>query len=261
MHAVRHVMFERLFRARLVFAAAAAFGCGVPLLRAQAVNESALPFAVGERLVYRIHVGVIGTVGQGTMAVEGPAEIRGTTTYQLTADFRVRVAWMGGFDRTDSWLDPERMAILRSETHEQHPFSRHEERISVFPSEARWTTDAGRTGTSPTAAPLDELAFIYYVRTMPLAPDSAYRVDRHYDPARNPVEVRVLGRETVHTGAGDFATILVEMRVKDPRRFEREGIIRLNLTDDERRIPVRIRSVIPALGTAVFTLESFELGR
>lgn len=260
MHAARHVSFERFSRARLVFAIAAAFACGVPLLPAQPVADPELPFALGERLVYRIHAGVIGTIGKGTMAVEGPMDVRGIPTYQLTADFRVRVAWMGGFDRSATWLDPERMAVLRSETHEKHAFSDFEERVNVFPAEARWATDAGRTGTSPTAAPLDELAFIYYVRTMPLAPDSAYRVDRHYDPARNPVEVRVLGTETVRTGAGDFATIVVEMRVKDPRRFEREGIIRLNLTDDDRRIPVRIRSAVPALGTAVFTLESMELG-
>jgi hypothetical protein len=244
--------------AGIALTATAVIAAAASTLHAQ--TAATLPFAIGERLEYRVSVGLAGTVGRGTMTVEGPVELRGTTTYLLRSDFRARVAWLDGFDRCDSWLDPERMAILRSETSEKRPFAQHEEQVSVFPEESRWATDAGRSGSSPTDAPLDELAFIYFVRTMPLAPDSAYRVDRHYDLARNPVEVRVLGYETVRTGAGEFATIAVEMRVKDTRRFEREGVIRLNLTDDQWRIPVRIQGAMPVFGTATFTLERFERG-
>jgi hypothetical protein len=248
--------WHAMLGAGLALTAAAVTVTAPPTLHAQAGGT--LPFAIGERLEYSVSVGIAGTVGRGTMTVEGPVELRGTTTYLLRSDFRARVAWIDGFERCDSWLDPERMAILRSETSQKRPFAQHEEQVTVFPAESRWSTDAGRSGESPTDAPLDELAFIYFIRTMPLAPDSAYRVDRHYDPARNPVEVRVLGRETVRTGAGEFATIAVEMRVKDPRRFEREGVIRLNLTDDQWRIPVRIQGAMPVFGTATFTLESHQ---
>jgi hypothetical protein len=229
-------------------------------LPAAGAQQGPLPFAAGERLEYRIHVGVAGAVGRGTMTVEGPAELRGVSVLRLRSHFRARVAWMGGFDHSETWLDPARMTVLRSETTEKHPFARHAQGVTVFPAEGRWETDSGAVGLTGAAAPLDELAFIYFVRMMPLALDSSYRVYRHYDPARNPVEVRVLGREGVRTEAGDFATILVEMRVKDPRRFERGGVIRLNLTDDDRRIPVRILAPMPAFGTATFLLESFDLG-
>lgn len=261
MIAGRRKLVSRWYRrvsAGRALAAAAGLVTAAPLLHAQAA--STLPFSIGERLEYRVSVGLAGTVGRGTMSVEGPVDLRGTTTWLLRSDFRARIAWVGGSDQCDSWIDPERMSVLRSETTERRPFSQFEERVSVFPAESRWTTDAGRAGASPTDAPLDELAFIYFVRTMPLALDSAYRVDRHYDPARNPVDVRVLGRETVRTEAGEFATIVVEMRVKDPRRFERDGVIRLNLSDDAWRVPVRIQGAMPVLGTATFTLERFERG-
>ena len=248
--------WQSIVGASVALTATAVIATAASALRAQ--TAATLPFAIGERLEYRVSVGLAGTVGRGTMTVEGPVELRGTTTYLLRSDFRARVAWIDGFERCDSYLDPERMAVLRSETTEKRPLSQYQERVSVFPAESRWSTNAGRTGESPTDAPLDELAFIYFVRTMPLAPDSAYRVDRHYDPARNPVEVRVLCRETVRTGAGEFATIAVEMRVKDPRRFEREGVIRLNLTDDQWRMPVRIQGAMPVFGTATFTLESYQ---
>jgi len=81
-------------------------------------------------------------------------------------------------------------------------------------------------------------------------------VVRHYDAARNPIAVRVVGRDTVRTSAGTFSTIVVEMRVKDPRRYGGEGVIRLHLSDDTFRYPVRIESSVPVLGATVLTLES-----
>jgi hypothetical protein len=47
------------------------------------------------------------------------------------------------------------------------------------------------------------------------------------------------------------------MRVKDPRRYRGEGVIRINLSDDDRRLPVRIQSTMPIVGNAVLTLESY----
>ena len=54
---------------------------------------------------------------------------------------------------------------------------------------------------------------------------------------------------------GGFATLLVEMRVKDPARYRGDGVIRINLTDDHCRIPVRIESAVPLAGDATLTLE------
>ncbi|HEX6574712.1 MAG TPA: DUF3108 domain-containing protein, partial [Gemmatimonadaceae bacterium] len=68
----------------------------------------------------------------------------------------------------------------------------------------------------------------------------------------------VIRREVVATPAGRFQTVLVEMRVRDARRYKGEGVIRINLTDDSMRIPVRIESAMPVVGTAVMTLESFN---
>jgi hypothetical protein len=51
--------------------------------------------------------------------------------------------------------------------------------------------------------------------------------------------------------------VIIEMRVKDPRRYKGEGVIRINLTDDRCRLPVRIESRMPVVGKTVLTLESF----
>jgi uncharacterized protein DUF3108 len=217
--------------------------------------RAALPFAVGERLTYRVTVGRLGTVGHGTMTVEGPVDIRGTMTYALRSEVHARIGFLRASDRTESWLDPVRMAALRYRKRERRALSGGDEQVELFPDEQRWQDRDGRGGASPMAA-LDELSFIYFVRTLPLDADSIEAIVRHYDAARNPIRVRVLGTDTLTTPAGTFTTRVVELRVKDPQRYGGEGVIRLYLSDDAQRIPVRIESTVPVLGTTVLTLDT-----
>jgi hypothetical protein len=219
-------------------------------------GRAALPFAVGERLTYRVTVGRFGTVGQGTMSVDGPVDVRGTMTYVLRSEVHARIGFVKASERTESWLDPVRMAALRLRKRERRALSGGDEQVEPFPEEQRWEDRHGHGGASPTSAPLDELSFIYYVRTLPLDADSVDAMVRHYDPSRNPIRIRVVGSDTLVTPAGTFITRIVELRVKDPERYGGEGVIRLHLSDDAQRIPVRIESRVPVLGTTVLTLDT-----
>ena len=217
----------------------------------------ALPFDVGERLRYRVSLGRLGTVGEGEMSVDGPEAIRGTETLVLRSQVSARVGFVKTTERAQSWIDPTRMTALRYLKRTQRALTRDDEQdVELFPEQRRWADQRGHSGESPTSMPLDELSFIYYLRTLPLDTDTTNAVVRHYDALRNPIAVRVVGRDTVRTRAGTFPTIVVEMRVKDPRRYGGEGVIRLHLSDDTFRYPVRIESAVPVLGAAVLTLES-----
>ena len=223
-----------------------------------AAQSTDLPFRVGEKLTYRVSVAKMGTVGTGSMWIEGPVDIRGTSTWLLRFDFAAGFGPMKAVDRTSSWLDPLRMAAQRYIKHEKHVLSKREERVEIFAADRRWTGSNGESGVSPSSEPLDELSFMYFIRTLPLIPDSVYSFNRHFDLSRSPTTLRVVRREIVNTPAGRFATILVEMRVRDSRRYKGEGVIRLNLSDDAMRIPVRIESAMPVVGTAVMTLDSYN---
>lgn len=190
------------------------------------------------------------------MWIEGPVDVRGTPTLLLRSSFEARKGLIRATAASDSWLDPVSGATLRYEKHETRPFSEQHERVEMFPVEQRWVNAAGGTGGSPTATPLDELSFIYYVRTLDLSADTTYVSNRHYDVAKNPVIIRVLRRDTITAGAGAFPVVVVEMRVTDAKRFRNGGIVMLFLTDDARRVPVRIEAPAPMFGTAIFTLES-----
>jgi hypothetical protein len=223
-----------------------------------AAQATELPFDVGERLRYRVQVGKLGTIGDGEMSVSGPVDVRGTETLLLRSEIRAKFGFVKTTDRAESWIDPRRMAALRYQKRTHGAFTRDDDqRVELYPDERQWEDERGRHGESPTTAPLDELSFIYFLRTLPLTSDTVDRVVRHYDRDRNPVAVRVMGRDTIRTKAGTFSTIVVEMRVKDPRRYGGEGVIRLHLSDDAYRYPVRIESSVPVLGATVLTLESY----
>jgi hypothetical protein len=224
-----------------------------------AYGGDALPFTPGEHLTYRVRSDKFGNVGHGTMSVEGPVDARGMVTWLLRSEMHARVGIVRASERAESWLDPARMLALRFRKRERRAFLGHEAQVELFPEERRWEGQKGKSGESPTSVPLDELSFIYYVRTLPLDTDTLMRVVRHYDPERNPVEVRVIRRDSLLTEAGPFHTIVVEMRVKERGHFDGQGTIRLHLSDDARRLPVRIESNVPVLGQTTLTLERLEM--
>ena len=234
-------------RVRLAIATLAVVGEVLP-----AQTASSLPFAVGERLVYEGRVR--GISGRGTMWIDGPVEVRGVSTFELHFDFAARVGPLSVTQKSTSWLDPQRMAAMRFEKRERYPLARREEAFDLYPDERRWRAKDGETGASPTSAPLDELSFIYFVRTLPFTSDSTLSFARHFDLQRSPTLIRVLGREQVETPAGSYATVVIEMRVRDPQHYKGEGTIRFSISDDACRLPVRIESKIPDAGTVVLTL-------
>jgi len=126
--------------------ALAALVATAALAPAAAAQESTLPFAVGERLEY---VGrVRGLTGRGSMWVNGPVLVRGISTYELHFDFTARVGPLSVTQRTVSWLDPERMAVMRFAKYERHLLARHQEDVELFPTERRWRTKDGESGES-----------------------------------------------------------------------------------------------------------------
>lgn len=229
---------------------------GAAGLQAQA-DKTDLPFAPGEELIYQVQVSPFGKVGRGTLGVENPGPLRGQETYLLRFDFSAKVGFFKGSQRSRSWIDPATLSVLRFHKQEKKPLARDEsEEVEIYPEEQRWTAASGQTGRSPTAEPLDELSFLYYVRTLPLLAGAEYHVDRHFDPRRNPVVIRVVGREVIQVPAGTFSALIVEMNVRDPERYQGEGQIRMHLLDDEFRTPLRIETSLPQVGQMVLELES-----
>ena len=220
------------------------------------IEKGALPFSVGEKLTYEVSVANGGKVGTATMWIEGPVDVRGTSTYLLRFDSRIRIAFLTAISSSSSWFDPLRGSSLRFLKRERNPLTNNDESVDLYPDQKEWKSANGETGQSPSSTPLDELSFMYFIRTLPMNSGATYRFDRHFDLTRNPITVNVMRREVIRTPVGELRVILVEMRVRDPRHYKGEGIIRIHLTDDDCRLPARIESTMPVVGTAILTIAS-----
>ena len=233
-------------------------GLGATASRAQqVVPPAALPFQPGEALTYQVRVSRVGDVGTGRMWIEGPVTEGGTSVWRLRFEMEAGKGPIRASDRTTSWLDPLRFAIHRFEKSERHLLSRSEERVTIDSLTKRWSDAGGRSGPLGNDAPLDELSFIYLLRTLPLDSGAVLRLDRHFDAARNPTIVRVVGRDTLTTPAGNFRTRIVEMEVRDPKRYRGTGTIRIHIDEGGCHMPVRIESRMPVLGVTTLTLTAW----
>jgi len=191
------------------------------------------------------------------MSVEGPVDVRGTSTYVLRSQTKAGMGPFKGSQLMESWLDPLMVRSLRFHEQERRFFHSRTVRTEILPDDRRWTDDDGASGESTTNASLDELSFIYYLRTLPPGKDTLYEFSSHFDATRNPVTVHESPGGVIETSSGVFVTTLMEMRVHDPRRYRGEGIIRVFLSDDRCRLPVRIESSVPGMGSFVLTMESY----
>ena len=226
---------------------------------AAAQEHNALPFMPGERIVYQVQINNFKDIGHAIMTVDGPVDLRGTTTYILRSQTRAGIGPLKGSETIESWLDPVGMRTLRFHEQERHLFFTNETCVEIYPEQKRWVSDDGTSGETLSISPLDELSFVYFLRTIPITPDTNYTFDRHFQAARNPTTVRVTRVDTTVTAIGALPTVLMEMHVRDPRRYRGDGVIRIYLSDDNRRIPLRIESTVPGTGKLILTIESYQI--
>ncbi|MDO8667405.1 MAG: DUF3108 domain-containing protein, partial [Gemmatimonadales bacterium] len=82
-----------------------------------------------------------------------------------------------------------------------------------------------------------------------------YDFPRYFIPDRNPVSLRVLHRDTIDTPAGRFATIAIRPIFVSRGLFSQGGQAIVWFSDDDARIPVRIRSRL-SVGSLEMSLRS-----
>ena len=227
----------------------------------EAIAPPAVPFGVGERLIYNVKLGWF-NVGEGELSVLGVDSIRGAPSYHLSMALTAS-AMFGTVkvrDRFSSWMDVRTLSSRRfiRDQHE-HNYKSYRE-FEIYPEEKRWErTDEDKEGVTLSEAPLDEIAFIYWMRTLPLEVGESYTFEgKYFKEDGNPVVLKVLRREEMETGAGRFNTIVVQPIIRTKGLFSEGGKAEVYLTDDEDRLMVYLRSEIPVAGSITLHLERIE---
>jgi len=204
------------------------------------------PFTVGETLRYDAKLGYF-PVGEAVVSVTRVARERGTEAFVFSATGEGGPpGWRVRYDAT-SWVGKGRFASLRFRQRLEQRGRVEEHRYLIVPDSARYREEGVAGDWAAPQNPLDELAFLYYLRTAPLQVGRAYSLDRYFKTGYNPIQVTVESREPVPLPDGSEASCLV-LRVS-----ARGTAMRVWLTDDQRRLPAQMELPLP-FGNVTLTL-------
>jgi hypothetical protein len=224
-------------------------------------RAAAVPFGPGERLVYHVKVGIFGA-GEGSLEVVGVDTVRGHRSYHVRMQIDGGLMGLSVHDKYDSWFDVRTLTSWRFIQDINDPGYSSFRHYEMYPERRSWEReDNDEFGPLGSPLPLDDISFIYYIRTLPLEVGKTYTLPRYFKEDGNPVIVKVLRKDTRETDAGKFNTIVVKPLIKTKGLFGQGGDAEIHFTDDERRIVVYMKSNIPKFpGSLTLHLEKIEEG-
>jgi hypothetical protein len=212
---------------------------------------------VPERLVYRFSWTGI-PVGTGTQEIRAEGN-----SHRIVATARSN-DWLSVFfpvdDRIESVLDKEGgpfPGVTRLYHMETREGKHHRDREIRFEGNGTALFHDRRSGErlTLTIPPLtfDIYGGFYYLRSLPLEPGTSVFVNILDGKETQRLEIRVLRRETLRTVLGTVPVIVIKPLVRSEGVFEQKGKVTIWLTDDARRIPVRVEMKV-VIGSVTATL-------
>ncbi|MDZ4674888.1 MAG: DUF3108 domain-containing protein [Gemmatimonadota bacterium] len=216
------------------------------------------PFGVGEAFEYSAKAGFI-TLGKASMSVTRIDTVRGIPAF----NFRYHIEGGNRLFRLDdvneSWTSVENLVSLRFHQEMNQNDKHRIRRYEIYPDSGFYRQEGVVKTEKTPAAPVDDAAIVYYLRTHHLEVGKAYRFDNYFKAAKNPLIVRVHSRETMELPDGTkVPCIVLQPMIGDDGLFSNRSDARIWITDDDRRIPVQIRSRLPWL-TITLRLEKMTL--
>ena len=226
---------------------------------AEGLGEPARPFRIGERLTYEVSWLNL-TAATAVMEVASTAGREGTSsTAKLIGTARstpIITKFFPVDNRVESELDlgtltPEHLTFRRRE-------GKKKEDIEYTFHQKEGTVTAVRGGTTESlsipAGTHDIISCLYYTRAvLPPRPGASLRMNVYHDKKNRPVEVRVEGIESLEGGWGKVETVRVRVIMPFHGLFMNKGDIHVWVTNDERKIPVRMKAKV-VLGAIVADL-------
>ncbi len=105
----------------------------------------------------------------------------------------------------------------------------------------------------------DSLSALYYLRTLPLLPDTSVTFPVISEGKYWEAQVTVVRRELLKTTFGRTPSIVLQLETKYQGILQKRGESFLWISDDDRRIALRLEAKVK-IGTVVAVLRKFEPG-
>ena len=198
------------------------------------------PFGVGERLSYNVNFSFL-HVGSGEMSVVALDTVSAHPVWHAVLALRGGMAFFRVNDSTSSWFDTVSFSSRRF-TQRLREGRYHADRDFNIDPERRVYTAKGGAEKPSVVDPLDDVSFVYFLRTLSLTPGNSYTFHRYFQPEGNPVVIHVIRREQISVPAGTFNALLIEPRITARGVFSENGRAQLWLSDDSARVLLQLKS-------------------
>jgi len=217
-------------------------------------------FKEGEKLTFKLNYGFV-TAGIAIMQIPRIRRLSGRKVYHVMFEvnsvpsfdwiYKVR-------DRYETYLDVEGIFPWRFEQHiREGGYTRD---FSAFFDQRK-----GKAKTSEGEYEIPEyvndiVSAFYYSRVIDYSEmkiDDTIHLQNFYKDKVYDLDVKYLGKETIEVPAGEFDCIIIEPLVREGGLFKHEGNIIVWLSNDNLKIPVKIRTKI-VIGHVEAMLSEYE---
>ncbi|MFA7074938.1 MAG: DUF3108 domain-containing protein [Endomicrobiaceae bacterium] len=215
-----------------------------------------------ENLVFDVYWQFI-KVGQGTLEIRGFESISGRIAYHLYSQAKSSSFFDAFFkvrDINQSWFDAESLCSLRYSANISEGGWKKQEQVDFDHANKRFIlNDNGSIKEGDTVLWVqDVISALYFFRTLDLEVGKEYIFDAHSGDKSWPLKTKVTGKETVETKAGKFNCLILEPAIRDNAGiFQAKGRLQVWVTDDENKMPVKMKTKIP-VGSIIAELSEYN---
>jgi hypothetical protein len=222
------------------------------------VNNQA--FREGEKLTFDVKYGFV-HAGVATMSIPQTKRISGRDAYHIIFEvssvpsfdwiFKVR-------DRYETYVDVQGIFPWRFEQHVRE--GKYSRDFSAFFDHRKGKAKTSEGEYSIPRYVNDIMSAFYYARTIDytkMKPGDKVKLYNFYKDKVYDLDVRYLGKERIKVSAGTFDCIMVEPLVQEGGLFKSEGNIIIWLTNDDIKMPVKVKTKI-VIGSIDAELTAYE---
>ena len=222
-------------------------------------------FSYGERLSFEVSYGFI-TAAEAFMTISpAPFMYNNRETYEVNFDVNSRSSFDVVYkvrDNYKTYIDAGGIFPWRFEQHiRENDFKRDfeatfiQESLKVY-TKVNYVED--KSYTTQNQYVQDLISSFYYARTLDWKGKNngdVVTVNYFYKDNFYPLDIRFEGRETVDVAAGEFKTFILHPMLKEGFTNKTSDIF-IYLSDDERKIPVKVKMKI-VIGALVAELTQY----
>lgn len=214
-------------------------------------------FKTGEKLTFEINYGFV-TAGEAVMEVDPSYQtLNGRKCYEIrfTVKSTPSFDWVYKVDDFyKTFVDTEGLFPWRFEQHiKEGNYQRDFE--AIFDQEnLKAKTYTGDKEPKKFEGEFDipkyvqdAMSAFYYGRTIDytkMNEGDLISLQNFYKDKTYPLQIKYLGKETIEVPAGEFRCVKVEPLVQEGGLFKSEGSIVIWMTDDERKMPVKVKTKV-----------------